>query len=212
MGKVYLLRHGRTAWNKDKIFRGRADVPLDEHGLAQAKCVAQALKGIEIGRIYSSPLSRAVQTAEPVAACKQLPLNEVPEFLDIDYGQWTSKADEQVRQLFPELYQQWLIQPEQVHFPDGEDLAGVRYRAFAKLEKLAAEADEQSILMVTHRVVLKVLLCSAMEMGLSKFWQVQVDTASLSVLGFEQGGLKLLLLNDTCHLRSLDMPSDSVDF
>ncbi len=212
MVDIYLLRHGQTAWNKDLIFRGRADVPLDDHGLAQAKCAVKALENTPLVEIHSSPLSRAVQTAHPTADAKNLPLKEAPELLDIDYGQWTGKSQVEIEKLFPELNRQWLQCPEQVHFPDGEDLSAVRERAFAYLLTLARTTGDGTILLVSHRVVLKVLICAALELELSKFWQVKLDTACLSVLSFEDNRFSLSRMNDTCHLRELGEAGESVDF
>jgi len=212
MVEIYLLRHGQTAWNKDRIFRGRADVPLDDHGLAQAECAVQALGNTPLVEIHSSPLSRAVQTAQPTANAKNLPVKEAPELLDIDYGQWTGKSQVEIEKLFPELNRQWLQCPEQVHFPNGEDLSAVRERAFAYLLTLVRTAGDGAILLVSHRVVLKVLICAALELGLSKFWQVKLDTASLSVLSFEKNRFTLSRLNDTCHLQELGGAGESVDF
>ena len=212
MVRIYLLRHGQTAWNKDRIFRGHADVPLDKHGLAQADCAAQALANTTLAEIHTSPLSRAVQTAQPVAKAKDLRLKEAPALLDIDYGEWTGKSQVEVEKLFPELNRRWLQCPQQVHFPDGEDLSAVRERAFAYLLTLVRTAGDGAILLVSHRVVLKVLICAALELGLSKFWQVKLDTASLSVLSFEKERFTLSRLNDTYHLQELGGTGESVDF
>ena len=212
MLRVYLLRHGQTAWNKDRIFRGRADVPLDDHGLAQAQCAVQALEDIPLAEIHSSPLSRAIQTAQHTANAKNLPVKEAPELLDIDYGQWTGKSQVEIEKLFPELNRQWLERPEQVHFPKGEDLLAVQERAFAYLLTLARTAGDGAILLVSHRVVLKVLICAALELELSKFWHIKLDTASLSVLSFENDRFALSRMNDTWHLQELGGAGESVDF
>ena len=139
-------------------------------------------------------------------------LKEAPALLDIDYGEWTGKSQVEIEKLFPQLNRQWLKCPEQVHFPDGEDLSAVRERAFAYLLTLVRTAGDGAILLVSHRVVLKVLICAALELGLSKFWQVKLDTASLSVLSFEKNRFTLSRLNDTCHLQELGGAGESVDF
>ncbi len=212
MVRVYLLRHGQTAWNKDRIFRGRADIPLDDHGLVQAECAAQALAKIPLAEIHSSPLSRAVQTAQAVGKAKNLPVKEAPELVDIDYGQWTGKSQVEIEKLFPELNRQWLKCPEQVRFPKGEDLSAVRERAFTYLLELARTAGDGAILLVSHRVVLKVVICAALDIPLSKFWQVKLDPASLSMLSFEKDRFTLSQLNDICHLQALGSSAEFADF
>ena len=209
---IYLLRHGQTAWNKELIFRGRHDLPLDSHGLAQADCADKALENIELAAIYSSPLSRALQTAQPTARRKNLSVVESPELLDIDYGQWTGKSQKEIEEAFPELNCQWLNHPEQVQFPSGESLDDVRKRVFPHLLELARKASEKPLLIVSHRVTLKVLIFAALHVPLSKFWQIQLDTASLSALSFGQDKFTLRSLNDTCHLRKLGPNTAAVDF
>ena len=212
MVTIYLLRHGQTAWNKNLIFRGQHDIPLDDHGLAQADCAGRVWEGVQLAQIYSSPLSRAMQTAEPAANKQAIQITKTPELIDIDYGQWTGKSQDEIEKAYPELNRQWLECPEEVRFPQGESLAAVRDRAFPKLVEIAGAADGESILIVSHRVVLKVLICAALDLPLSRFWQVQIDTASLSMLSFKQGVFTIQKLNDTCHLRSLGSHRGGVDF
>ena len=212
MSNIYLLRHGQTAWNKDSIYRGQHDIPLDDHGLAQAQCASRLWDKIKFTHIYSSPLSRAMQTARPTADKLALQITETPELIDIDYGQWTGKPARQIEQDYPQLNREWLESPDTVSFPQGESLSAVRDRAFPKLLDIARAAKDQAVLLVSHRVVLKVLVCVALEMPLSKFWQVQLDTASLTVLSFDRDLFTLRRLNDTCHLSSLPCPTDAVDF
>ena len=212
MAKVHLLRHGQTAWNKNLIFRGQYDIPLDDHGLTQADCAGRVWEEIQLANIYSSPLSRAMQTAETAAKKQAIPITKTPELIDIDYGQWTGKSQDKIEKDYPELNRQWLERPEEVRFPQGESLAAVRDRSCPKLVEIAGAADDKSILIASHRVVLKVLICAALDLPLSRFWQVQIDTASLSMLSFKQGGFTIQKLNDTCHLRSLGLPTESVDF
>ena len=98
LGQIYLVRHGQTAWNKAKIFRGRRDVPLDEQGRLEAAAAAKALREVALGRIYTSPLSRARETAETIAA-GQRTCEVVADdaFTDIDYGEWTEYSDLEAR-------------------------------------------------------------------------------------------------------------------
>lgn len=153
-----------------------------------------------------------MQTAEAVANKQAIQITKAPELIDIDYGQWTGKSQDEIEKDYPELNRQWQECPEKVRFPQGESLAAVRERAFTKLVEIAAAADGESILIVSHRVVLKILICAALDLPLSKFWQVQIDTASLSMLSFKEGGFIIQKLNDTCHLRSLGAQSGAVDF
>ena len=86
MVKVILIRHGETDWNTQQIFRGRIDIPLNESGLAQARAVRESLKDTKIDRIYSSPLSRAFETARILGENRNLKIETEEAFVDIDFG------------------------------------------------------------------------------------------------------------------------------
>jgi len=219
LGQIYLVRHGQTAWNKAKIFRGRRDVPLNEPGRLEAAAAAKALREVALGRIYTSPLSRARETAETMAAGRGIagsasaPLRVVADeaFTDIDYGEWTGYSDLEARQKFPELYQLWMESPHLVKFPGGESLADVRRRAVPRLIERAEQHLREAVALVSHRVVLKLLLCEAKGLDNSHFWAVRLDTGAISMLEYEtcpqpgsgSGKLRVAVENDARHLCAL---------
>lgn len=203
MGRIYFVRHGQTAWNKAKIFRGRRDIPLDEQGRLEAACAARALCGVSLAAVYSSPLSRARETAEAIAAGHGLAVIVDEAFTDIDYGEWTEYWDIEARRKFGGQYRQWKESPHRVKFPGGESLDDVRRRAAPRLMELARRHPEGAIALVSHRVVLKLLLCEAKGLDNSHFWQVRLDTGALSALEYANGTLRVALENDTRHLQAL---------
>ena len=211
MGQIYLVRHGQTAWNKAKIFRGRRDIPLDEQGRLEAACAARALRDVPFGRIYSSPLSRARETAETIADARGLAVIADEAFTDIDYGEWTEYWDIEARQKFGDQYRLWKESPHLVKFPGGESLDDVRRRAAPRLMELARQNPEGAIALVSHRVVLKLLLCEAKGLDNSHFWEVRLDTGAISVLEYGDGTLRVAVENDTRHLQGLTEHS-SKDF
>ena len=208
--KIVLIRHGQTAWNKQEIFRGQADVPLDEVGLRQAQALADALRAEQISGIFTSPLTRAVQTAAAVAESRGLVPVPVPGFIDIDFGAWEGLAHDAVRERFPELYAAWQAQPEDVTFPGGENLDAVCQRAGAALAELVQQGAGQTIALVAHRVVNKVLICHILGLPNSHFWQIRQDTAAINRFCVTSSSYIVDCLNDTCHLRQLD--ATSADF
>ncbi len=208
--KIVLIRHGQTAWNKEEIFRGRADMPLDEVGLRQAQALADALRAKPISGIYTSPLSRAVQTATAVAEARGLVPVPVHGFTDIDFGEWEGLAHDAVRERFPELYATWQAQPEEVTFPGGENLDAVCQRAAAALAELVQQHPGEAIALVAHRVVNKVLICHILGLPNSHFWQIRQDTAAINQFHIARGSYIVDCLNDTCHLGQL--AATSADF
>jgi len=203
LGQIYLVRHGETAWNKAKIFRGRRDIPLNEQGRLEAAGAALALREVPLAAIYSSPLSRARATAEAVAAGHGLAVIADEAFTDIDFGAWTEHWETEVCRKFSDQYRQWKESPHLVKFDGGESLDEVRRRAVPRLLELARQRPESTIAIVSHRVVLKLLLCEAKGLDNSHFWKIPLDTCAISVLEYANGTLRVVVENDTRHLQAL---------
>ena len=211
MGQIYLVRHGQTAWNKARIFRGRTDVQLNEQGRREAVCAARALRDVPLACVYTSPLSRARETAENIARLHGVSVCAEPAFVDIDYGRWTEYWDMEVRRKFRDQHELWERSPERMRFPGGESLQDVRARAVPRLGELAKRHGAEAVAMVSHRVVLKLLLCEAKGLDNSHFWDIRLDTAAISLVESNGASLKLIVENDTRHVQSL-LEHDSVDF
>jgi broad specificity phosphatase PhoE len=208
-----MLRHGETDGNQRKIFRGRWDLPLNENGQFQATRSGIALKGISFSKIYTSPLRRAKETAAAVSAEQvNSEVLEEPALIDIDYGDWTRVADEDAVRRYPEQYETWKDVPETVVFPNGEGLEDVSLRVEPFLQKLSAGPADEQILLVSHRVTIKVILCAVLGIGNAGFWNVTVDPTSLSVASIQEGRMSLLSCNDTCHLKPLAEKFNAADF
>jgi broad specificity phosphatase PhoE len=211
MGEILLIRHGETAWNREEVFRGRADVPLSDRGREQARLLARAMMGRSVEAVYSSPLARARETAEPMARALGLEVALDRRLVDMSFGEWEGKARSAVEQMWPELYEIWMREPGRFRAPGGESLAEVLARAWPALEEIAGRHEENSAAIVSHRVVCKVLLCEGLGAGAAGFWRVRVDTGSASVLERTRDGWVVTRVNDTRHLRVLG-EGDRADF
>ncbi len=203
MTRIILVRHGETEWNRVERFRGRIDVELNETGHDQAQAVAERLRGRTIDAVYSSPLKRALHTAQPIAEVSGCKVQRLQGMIDVDYGHWAGHSPQEVADKYPDLYQTWLQAPYLVEFPRGESLAQVRDRAWDAMEGVCARYPERAVVLVSHVVVNRVLVCAALGLGTPCFWKISQDNAAISVLECQQGEYRLLLLNDTCHLASL---------
>jgi broad specificity phosphatase PhoE len=180
MTRIYLVRHGTTEWNKEEIFRGRVDCKLNETGLAEARALEEYFRDAVINSVYSSPLSRAMDTAQAVAASRGLSVIPEAAFIDIDYGEWQGLPLKEVEDRYRELYRLWLERPQEVTFPGGENLARVRARAWEGLGRVVNENPGKTVLVVSHRVVTKVLVCATLGLDDSHFWQIKQDTAAVN--------------------------------
>lgn len=203
MTRFFLVRHGQTGWNKEARFRGRVDIELDERGVKQAEATAERLAGCEATAVFSSPLRRAVMTAEPVARRLGLEVAPLEGINDMDFGSWEGRSVDEVRERDGELFEQWRLRPDVIRIPEGETLDEVRDRAAAALDELGGRYENDTVVLVTHRVVCKVLLCYLLGLDNSHFWRIAQDTAAVNCFYMDGGRSTVSLVNDTCHLRHL---------
>ena len=212
MTSLYLVRHGQTAWNKEEIFRGRTDVPLDETGLRQAELAGEYFKGLEIHGIYSSPLARAWQTAQKIASRHSHQVQPLEGIIDMSFGNWEGHPHEEIRKMDPETYRLWREEPHRARLPGGESLDEVRVRAMAAVEEVIQSNSGRTLVLVSHRVVNKVLICGILGIDNSHFWQIAQDTTAINLIHHRKGRYVLSLLNETCHLKRLKEEWARVDF
>jgi broad specificity phosphatase PhoE len=212
MTSIYLIRHGQTAWNKEEIFRGRTDISLNEIGLREAELVGEYLKGKDIHVIYSSPLSRAMETARRIAQVFNLKVQPLEGISDMSFGKWEGRPLKEVQILDRELYRQWREQPHLVRLPGGEGLEDVRVRSMAALEEVIRLHAGNTLVLISHRVVTKVLICGILGIDNSHFWQIGQDTGAVNLIQFKEGRYVLSLLNETCHLKPLKEGRVKADF
>jgi broad specificity phosphatase PhoE len=212
MTSIYLVRHGQTAWNKEEIFRGRTDVPLDETGLKQAELAGGYLKGIKIHGIYSSPLARAWETAQKIAYFHNLKVQPLQGILDMSFGKWEGQSHQDIQKNDREAYRMWKEEPHLVRLPGGESLDDVRMRAMAVLEEVIRNHSGKTLVLVSHRVVNKVLICGILGLDNSHFWQITQDTTAINLIQYRNGKYILSFMNETCHLNTMKEERLKVDF
>lgn len=202
MAKLILARHGETVWNVEKIYRGRADVNLDEVGIKQAELLGKYLSNWKLEAIYSSPLKRALDTANIVARYQKIGVHITEGLIDFDYGEWQSLPEQEAKRLYPTLHNEWHNNPHKVKMPGGESLEDVRKRAVAIVNDVLPKY-QGSILLVSHRVVNKVLICSLLGLDNSHFWNINLDVGGITIFNYVDGRFVLTRHNDTSHLREL---------
>jgi len=201
MTRMILIRHGQTEWNRVERFRGRADVPLNDTGLAQAEATGRRVAAEwQPVAVYASPLSRAVKTAEAVARHFALPVHAHSGLADIDFGEWQGLTPDEARVRWPEIVEAWYSAPHTAQIPGGETLASLRARAMATVAELATQHGDHTIVLVGHTVINRVILLGVLGLGNDRFWRLRQDTCAINVFEAEADGFTLVSLNDTCHL------------
>jgi probable phosphoglycerate mutase len=157
---LLLVRHGETDWNREHRFQGHADQPLNEAGRAQARVLATELGGDGVAAVYTSPLARAHETAEIIAASLALTPQPDARLMEIDVGSWTGLTVTEVEQRSPAALQRWR---EQVGhgWDDGETYEDLAVRVLQALREIARRHEGQTVLVVGHGGTIRVTLAHA---------------------------------------------------
>jgi ribonuclease H / adenosylcobalamin/alpha-ribazole phosphatase len=195
-----LLRHGQTAMSVQKRYAGRSDVPLTGLGVQQAAAAAKRLAPAGLGVIVTSPLLRAVQTAEEVAAATGAPVVTDQGFRETDFGAWEGLTFAEVRDRWPAEMAAWLADPA-VAPPGGESLTEVIRRVTDALYRVLAEREWQTVLIVSHVTPIKTLVAAALLAPPAALYRMHLDVAALSGIDwYADGPAVLRSFNDTSHL------------
>ena len=161
--RVYFARHGETDWNALKHIQGSRDIPLNATGRAQAQLLADRLaaQGARIARVYTSPLCRAVETAETVAARFGCGCEVLPGLAEIDFGDWEGMSWSEVRESDPAAFKHFQENRRTQRPPHGESCQDALDRLLPDVGRVLRLADPQGgeILFLTHSAVLKAFLC-----------------------------------------------------
>jgi broad specificity phosphatase PhoE len=202
---LIFVRHGETIWSRTQqhTFRGRLDIPLNEMGVKQAIAVGRLLREKEIHHIYSSPLKRALDTAEEIAKLQKLKVQIHEGFIDLNFGDWQGKLHEDIKKQYPELYNQWLTKPHTITFPSGENLEIVRKRIESAINELIMKHESKSIVITTHGAVLRVILCYLHGVGNDHYWEYSMDNCAITIARFDGKKTEILVENENGHLMNL---------
>lgn len=169
--ELYLIRHGETDWNRQNLYQGTTDVPLNDAGREQAEALAARLRGVVFDAAYTSPLQRAAETARVVLRGTGVPLVPVRELAELSYGDWQGLAQERGGD-DPELERRWRESPWTVRFPGGESLEEVRQRGAAALGVILAAHHGGTVLVSGHGHLNRVLLIHLLGLPRESFWDI----------------------------------------
>ncbi len=206
--RLILIRHGQTEWNADGRFMGQTDIGLNEIGQAQAEAVARRLTDEHPTAIYTSDLQRARQTAESIqqALMGGEPAQPSPTLItekrlrEMHFGEWQGLTYPQIQSRYPEAAEAWETNML-INAPSGgETVTQVSERVRQAYEEIKRTYPEETVFLVAHGGTLQILLCTALDIGIDKFWQFTLNNTSVSELIIFPEGAILGLFNDTCHL------------
>jgi broad specificity phosphatase PhoE len=158
---IHLARHGQTAYNAEGRFQGHLPVPLDETGREQARALADTVAGVEVRTLVCSPLARARETADIVAARIGLEPDEDARFTETDTGDWTGRSFAEIKAEDPDGFHRYEISDPSFRYPGGESFGEQSDRVQAGLADLRARTDVLPVLVVCHRGVIRLALAAA---------------------------------------------------
>lgn len=209
MAVIILVRHGENDWVKKHRLAGWIPgVHLNETGHNQAAQAAERLAALPIKALYSSPVTRCMETAVYIAQKHQLEIQEIAEMGEVRYGAWEG---EKIKKLTKNpLWQAVQFFPSRMRFPEGEALREVQFRAIQALEKLHTQHEKEQIVVVSHADVIKLVLAHYLGVHLDLFQRLVIAPASVSVLAlFGNGMARVVRLNDDGPLLPPPPPTEA---
>lgn len=206
--RFVLVRHGQTRLSVDRRYSGRGDVALTALGEQQASAAARrvaAMDGVstesDLAPVIASPLERARQTAQAVAAASGGELTFEDGLLETNFGDWDGLTFLEASKQYPELHGRWLGDPT-VEPPNGESLEAVFDRVRSLRDELVQRHAGRTVVLVSHVTPIKAMLRLGLDAGPSLFYRLHLDLASVSIVEFyPDGNASVRLVNDTSHLR-----------
>ncbi len=196
---LLLIRHGETDWNRSGRVMGDQSIPLNQTGERQAHACAEVLSRTPITGIFTSPVLRAVQTAEILRLPQGAPLYHIPGLSEIGVGDWINRywqdfADDPAKR-------EWYTQPDQARPSGGETLREVQRRAVAAVEQVIDSAQDRPYVFVSHGDVIRAILAHYLHLDLAIIRHARIDHVSASGLELTGHAAQLLFLN---HRPGLD--------
>lgn len=201
--KLILVRHGETYWNEERrVQGGDSDIELNEAGTRQARDLAAVLSdNNNIDAVVSSPLRRAVMTAEAIARQHQLPVETDERLREIEVGELEGLSLSNLNTTFSNFLMQWWQGGYSENLPGGESLAKLQERSWAAIEHLLAEYKKDgTVVVISHYFVILTIILKALDLPLEYFTKFKLDTGGISILEFEHYGTRLIAFNDTSYM------------
>ncbi len=201
--RLLFVRHGQTNTTVDDAFCGVTEVPLTPMGRRQAQALAERLRHVHIDALYCSPQQRALETATPIAGVLGLEISRRDELREMDFGVWENHPPTELLKEYPQLIQGWNKGLWMGNPPGGETRQAVIARVVPCIIELLGAHMGKTLLVVSHRTTLRLLIGHMLDMALSSSRRMEVSPASLTELHVTEDQVRLIFFNDTSHLTAL---------
>lgn len=201
MTTFFLIRHASCSGLGQTLWGRTLGIYLDETGKLQALRLAERFRGITLEAIYSSPLERALETAETIARTMNLEVNQNPAFHEIDFGEWTGKSFDTLAS--DEVWRRFNSVRSTTRIPGGESFLEVQTRVIAELENLSSQHNNARVAIVSHADVIKAAVGYFTATPIDLLQRIEISPCSVNVITMDKTGTRLLTINNTGALSDL---------
>ncbi|MBO5993175.1 MAG: histidine phosphatase family protein [Acidaminococcaceae bacterium] len=186
--KVILIRHGETEWNVLHRFQGLTDIPLNDRGRQQAGFARNGLVDRKLDAIYTSPLQRAVETAEIIRGDRDIPIYPTDGLREMGIGEWEGLLVSEIDEKYPGWYDIWRTAPTQIRLKGGEPYAETQKRAWKTFWEIVKKHEGQTVLIVSHMMCISSILLTVAGIPLDEVWQHPIGNAALNIVEADGAG------------------------
>ena len=194
--KLYLVRHGQTDMNKEKLYYGWTDCPINDVGRKQAETLHQYFKNVHCHKVITSDLKRSVETAEIITKGQNVVLEKRQAFRELNFGLWEGKHYKALQKEYPEDFEQWGKDWKSFCIPEGEAFFTFYERIRKELENVIQQTPEDNtVLLVTHNGVMSAMLCVLTGAGYDGFWRFFLEQETYSLVSITNGFVTIEKIN-----------------
>jgi alpha-ribazole phosphatase len=201
MTRLFLIRHGNTLDEETtKVYKGKIDIPLSRAGIARMEKAGVFLVSFPIDRVFTSTLSRSIESGELIAKPQKLTIETESAFDEVGFGVWEGLTFDEIRERYPEEHARWVEDPSAYPPPQGESFETARKRSMDRLGKIIEECRGQTIAVVAHAGIMRIMIFSLLNMRLSRLFRIGQDYGAINIIDFrDDDNLSVNLLNFTYY-------------
>jgi alpha-ribazole phosphatase len=197
--RLFLIRHGNTIDEETKkIYKGSIDIPLSQAGINKIRKAAAFMSAFSLDKIYTSTLSRSIESGRIIAEAQKMTFQMLPSFNEVNFGVWEGLSFEEIKQQYPREFSLWIEDPGTHPPPGGESFRSARKRSMAEVKRIVAAHEGQTIAVVAHAGILRIMIFSLLRMRLSRLFRIAQDYGCINIVDiYEDGNSVVNLLNFT---------------
>lgn len=183
--RLILIRHGLTDDNLKKKYSGIRDIGLTRAGRQEAKKIKEKIKGLKVDRVFCSDLKRSWQTAEIIFSNRTCKIIKNPHLREINFGIWEGLTHSQILKRSPAIYRKWLADPFSMAIPGGQRLSCFIQRIKKELRKIVNSNTKQTVALVTHSGVIRVILNTLLGIKKNYFWRLKINPCAVYIIEYK---------------------------